>query len=177
MNMKVLSGSLIGLAMIFGTSAFAQTQNNEPCAKEKCPKTEKCRKGEQCKPGAKCDQKTPCPFEAKENCKNGGRVNPAMRAMANLNLTDAQKEQIKNLPSCSQNKKNFEQASRQEYLNNLKSILSPEQYTQFLENCFTQQTMGPRHHGQKPQMVQGRKFEKKDKKDAKDKKDKKDNKK
>ena len=188
MNKKILSGVLLGLAMTFGATASAQnnTNSNVPCAPENCTPCapENCTPcaPENCTPCAP-ENCTPC---APENCAPGAPgpqfnrgkapMTPTMRALAGINLTDAQKEQIKKIPSTRQNARDIQQQARQEYLRNLKNVLSPEQYTQFLENFFTQQIGGPQKHGQNPRLGQARKFDKKDLKSGKDKKDKKDKK-
>lgn len=89
----------------------------------------------------KCDAKPnrPCPFEG-------------------LNLTDAQKEQLKQLRQAApadkqarkEAKREAKREARRERLAKVKAILTPEQYVQYLENLVVnRQKMAQRKPGQK----------------------------
>lgn len=102
-----------------------------------------------CKKDCKKDKKECARFDEKKMCKE--EVNP----FANLNLTDKQKEQLKALgENCKKKKFECEKAKRdsakaqrearmkaqhqerENFLKEIKSILTTEQYVQFLENEF-----------------------------------------
>lgn len=143
--MKKLMIALATVAMT-ASIAFAQTET-KACDKKGCPKTEQCTKD--CKDCTKCDKDcTKCdkPCDKQRACEFEG-----------LNLTDAQKEQIKNIKAeqkakcqaeCQAKqakkaeKKEARQAARQEYLAKIKAVLTPEQYVQYLENAATRGNKG-----------------------------------
>lgn len=145
--MKKIFVALVAVAM---TAGFAANAAND----KKCDK--------QCE-AAKCEQKA-CPKE-RANC-------PEMREFAGLDLTDAQKDQLKALNAqrfadakkakeARKAEKNAKAQARrddrQQYLNQVKGILTPEQYTKYLENQLKREK-GPKQHMQKPggrQMKEG----------------------
>ncbi|MDE7413753.1 MAG: Spy/CpxP family protein refolding chaperone [Muribaculaceae bacterium] len=118
------------------------------CDKSKCDKKGKCDKGFECKMPARDGKgnfgKGACPFEG-------------------LNLTDAQIEQVKDLDNAlkASRKEMMDAAKasgtklslderrqndislRTKYLSDLKNILSPEQYTEFLQNFYVNQFQNP----------------------------------
>lgn len=120
--MKKLIVALAAVAMTGGFAAKAdvcrqECENNNKCVNAECP-------------AAKCvqpERKGACPFD-------------------NLNLTDAQKEQFKALrakkaEACKAQKAAKKQAKsecRRAELAEIKAILTPEQYVQFLENSYVQ---------------------------------------
>lgn len=89
-----------------------------------------------------------CPVAA-EQCATPCQSRPANCGFDGLNLTDAQKEQIRALRAkrcgdkartkCERKEacRAEREAGRKAYLDELKKILTPEQYVQFLENSFT----------------------------------------
>ncbi len=124
--MKKLFVAVVAVMMTAGIAANAQ--DAKKCNKAECNK-EQCK--EQCAAG---ECKRACPFE-------------------DLNLTDAQKEKIKELnaqkcqdrAAAKADKKADKKADRQarreaakqarlDYLAQLKTILTPEQYAKYLEN-------------------------------------------
>lgn len=126
--------TILGLAIIaFGTTAFNASAQN-PC-------TNDCQKKERtcCTNNNKCTQKCTNPFDG-------------------LTLTDAQKTDLNRLDErrktlCrerSQERKqcsdSLRKASRKAYLDEVKSIIGPEQYVVFLENIYVN---GPGMHQQK----------------------------
>lgn len=140
MKKKILSLAVIALSMI-SVSAFAQNPNRgaNNRGKEGAKKEMKCEKGEKCDKERKGDK--------------------CMIAFEGINLTDAQKAQIKT--ACEKRaaerkaavdvqkqkrdnaKRDFKQkrdsvrkSERQAYLNDVKSILTPDQYVVFLENVY-----------------------------------------
>lgn len=94
-----------------------------------------------CTPEAKCQSVGKCK-KAKTECKN---------PFAGLNLNDSQKQAIKDLkkPSCKGDTASGKDRKtvRSEYLAKIKSILTPEQYQQFLENNFVNGTPKHNKHG------------------------------
>lgn len=123
--MKKFIVALAAMAMTAGMAAEAKQcpQQNRQCRQE-C--TQQCPQCPQCP--QKCDSvcATPC---ARQQC-----------AFDNLNLTDAQKQQLKDLCAkqrqCKKDAKADRKAAKQERLNAIKGILTPEQYVTFLENHF-----------------------------------------
>lgn len=114
---------LVAMAAVLAMSVTVSAQDTK--TEKACPAGAKCEKQEACKgENKKCDQAL-CPFEG-------------------LNLTEAQQAQIKELrANCQQQKKEGKEqkkATRKECKQNmlaqLKTILTPEQYIQFLENSF-----------------------------------------
>ena len=128
---------LFAMAFVAMTAsmAMAQTDAAKKCDKE-CAKTEQCEKQKCDKP---CDkQKCGKPCDGQRACEFEG-----------LNLTDAQKTQLKALKEeqhakmqadrqAKQQQKADKKASREEarkeYLAKVKAVLTPEQYVQYLEN-------------------------------------------
>lgn len=139
---KKIIGIAAAIMTLVAISASAQTSSTtSTCTndKAKCQKAEKC-----CKEKGKCIN----PFEG-------------------LNLTDAQKQSLKDLKksSCKKDSANCKakkaeckaqgkdckadrarrmKDARKEYLMQIKNILTPEQYQQFLENNFINNA--PKHH-------------------------------
>lgn len=143
MKKKIL-GIAAAIMALVAINASAQTSDNNTAnnctnGQAKCKKTEKCD-----------NQKGKC-------------VNP----FDGLNLTDAQKQSLKDIKkpsckkdsSCTKAKKECTKAdkkemkaeraqrmetARKEYLSQIQQILTPEQYQQFLENNFV--NGAPRHN-------------------------------
>lgn len=131
---------LLALAVVAMTAGMANAAND----KKQCDKKE----------ATKCE-KTVCPEKMQGACE--------LREFQGIELTDAQKTQLKALKSeCKAKKVEAKQAEkaekarkmdacradRQAYLEKVKGILTPEQYTKYLEN----QKVGhaPRkHHAEK----------------------------
>ncbi|MCM1138627.1 MAG: hypothetical protein NC453_08665 [Muribaculum sp.] len=128
MKKKFLGLAVIALSLVSANS-FAQAPNKDKTCTDKS-----CQTTQQCKPSK--DKKAPCPFDG-------------------LNLTDAQKAKVKELGEKRQaarakmkkDKKAEKQrmdsaqfARRNEvmkiYLDELKGVLTPEQYVMFLENSY-----------------------------------------
>ncbi|MDE6651654.1 MAG: Spy/CpxP family protein refolding chaperone [Paramuribaculum sp.] len=114
MNIKAIFVAASAL-ILSATAVSAQNPKAKGAAKDSTCMMKKCDKAKQ----------GPCMFE-------------------NLNLTDAQKAKIKDLKE-SQMKarkdrkmevRNQRDNARKDYLANLKTILTPEQYVQFLENNY-----------------------------------------
>lgn len=90
---------------------------------------------------AQCDKKM-CKSDSVECYKKNkcDKKNPRLQnPFEGLNLTDAQKKQLEGLKptpgKVDKEKIDKSKDPRKEYLNKVKEILTPEQYTQFLENC------------------------------------------
>lgn len=138
--MKKILLSLMAISvMIFGFSAMAQTPDKVSAKENK----ECCQKSGD----MKCKQMQKCDAKKMRKC------NP-MAAFESLNLTDQQKTQLQEVFN-NQNKDNKQKcdSSRREMrklrLEKIKSILTPEQYVQFLENKVlnAHQGHGPKHQG------------------------------
>lgn len=138
---KKIFGIAAAIMALVAINASAQTNTTTNCTNNqaKCQKAEKCGK------------------------EKGKCVNP----FDGLNLTDAQKQSLKDIkkPSCKKDsgctKANKEctkadkkemkaeraqrmKTARKEYLSQIQQILTPEQYQQFLENNFV--NGAPRHN-------------------------------
>lgn len=148
---------LVAMAAVLAMTVSINAQDN----KAACLQDAQCADRQQCQGDKQCPEAI-CPFDG-------------------LNLTEAQKTQIQELcNSCAQQQKAGKQqnkaakkAARQEckkqMLAQLKTILTPEQYLQFLENSFVNaaqqqpkaakqgkkgQRQGQRPQGQRPQRGQ-----------------------
>lgn len=114
--MKKLIVALAVAAMTAGAGIQAQVCANA----QNCPRAQQCPQ--------QCDSAcmTPCP---RQQC-----------AFDNLNLTDAQKQKLKALCEKQQQNKKAAKADRKAAkkarLEEIKGILTPEQYVMFLENHF-----------------------------------------
>lgn len=88
-------------------------------------------------------QKEVCPVTGTEQTACGQQVNRPC-PFDGMNLTDAQKKQLKQLcqnrtadkKAKKEAKREARKQSRREQLAKIKAILTPEQYVQFLENSF-----------------------------------------
>lgn len=127
---KTLSTIAIAAITLFASSsAFAAPRDKKECRRQ--AQTEQCCKKESCADSTKCKQR-PCPFEG-------------------LNLTESQQQQLKAIcpkarmadgkakcdlkdAKCDGSKK--PRQCKKQYLDDVKKILTPEQYVQFLENSF-----------------------------------------
>lgn len=127
MKKKIFGLAVIAISLVSANS-FAQTPNKDKvCTDQSC-------QAQQLKP--KKDKKAPCPFEG-------------------LNLTDAQKAKVKEIGAKRQaaraDMKKTQKAEKQRldsaqfarrnevmkiYLDEIKGVLTPEQYVMFLENSY-----------------------------------------
>lgn len=134
--MKKFIVALAAVAMTAGFVAKADDNNNRPCQGAR-----QCDVPCENRPCAAADCKAVCPFD-------------------NLNLTDAQKEQLKALrakkiearKAQKQDKKAAKAECRRAELAEIKAILTPEQYVQFLENNYVDKSFNRamRHHAMRP---------------------------
>lgn len=187
---KALVSMIVGVAMIAGGNAYAQskavtvagaTQQKEKC--DNCKGDNKdCKKGEKPVKEKKMKGNRPQfnPFDGVQLTPDQQQrlqvlqqgLGPVMldkeqqsKIPENKNLTPEQKQQLK------QEKEAKRQQAKKNYLNGVKETLTPDQYIIFLENCYLYSPQGqgipsPKgfkasHHGEKG------------KKDHKDKRDKK----
>ena len=120
---KTILTLTLAAAALFSTQAFAQTSDNNTC------------------PAAPCDQAY--------NCNRPGRClqNPdscAYNPFESLNLTADQQAKLKELrdkkfqqkTKDNKDRRELRQARRQAHLQDIKAILTPEQYVEFLEISF-----------------------------------------
>lgn len=132
---------ILGIACMAALGVGSMNAQNNNCAPANCNQT-------QCVPAANCNQTQCIPA----NCDyNRGRNCP----FANLNLTDAQKQQLQSLnqkydaqkSELKKDNKTRNEAAKTEFrkqakqmqeqrLADIKKILTPEQYTLYLENCY-----------------------------------------
>lgn len=136
---KKIASIAVALVAMFALTANAQqtttTDSSAACPVEKCAKAAKCGK-------KVCDKKSD------RKCVD---------MFANLNLTDAQKQALQELKKTCKAKRNENcngqkcdketrkanaKACRTECLAKIKTILTPEQYVQFLENNFVNRHQG-----------------------------------
>lgn len=126
---KTILTLTLATAALFSTSAFAQSaaNGNGSCPAIPC--------GAPCGPDYNCN--APCPYlQNPDSCM--------MNPFASLNLTADQQAKVKELRNKKfqqktkdiKSKQELRQAKRQAYLYDLKSILTPEQYVQYLENSY-----------------------------------------
>jgi Spy/CpxP family protein refolding chaperone len=181
-------------ASLFTFTAFAAPASDDN--KKECPKTECGSK--KCDGDKKVAPNRPNPFEGLNlTTEQQNKLNALTEAQKTKRQADAEKQKADKQAQREQRKAD-RQNSQREYLNSIKTILTPEQYTAFLENIVLNQPrdgkgprfgQGPRGSkgpgfGQEPRPGQGPKdFKHGDKKmkkdgdkkaDKKDKKDKKD---
>lgn len=138
--------------LMIATAMFVMASSLGLSAQERknCPAAPGCTTAAQCGPREGCRPDIMCAFEG-------------------LNLTDAQKEQIKGLCQKRQGdraakaqakreskarakaeRRAAREQERKEYLAMLKGILTPEQYVQFLENSYAKGSFkGPKRQGKK----------------------------
>ncbi len=125
MKKKILGIAVVAVSF-FVSGAMAQTNCGKPCDNP-CDKKE-------------CPQK-PCVKTGKRQCPN---------PFDGLNLTKEQQDKLKNIAPCDKNRKeckkkqrecrdSIARVHRQNYLNQVKSVLTKEQYEKFLENMVVNQ--------------------------------------
>lgn len=131
---------ILALAAVAMTAGFSVKADDNA---GKCPLNQQCAPaGRHC--NAPCDSvacQAACPF-------------------ADLNLTDAQKQQLKDLKSeqckarkeCAKQAKQARSECRRSELTKIKGILTAEQYVKFLENSYVNggKPQPRHHHGMKP---------------------------
>ncbi len=136
---RIFSTILVAALALGSVTVYAQTENK--CAEGKDCKKEKCDKKDHKK--CKDDRKECNPFEG-------------------LQLTEQQQAALKAIPCPAKDKKeckgdkkecknadkiNARKEAKQKYLDQVKNILTPEQYQQFLENNFKAKgEMRGKHH-------------------------------
>ncbi len=135
----------IAMASTFGMNAVAQ--NNSECNKQQCNKEQCDKAGKKCEKGGKGHEAFN-PFEgiqltAEQQTKLDAIQKPCMKKDAK----EAKAEKMKQ----KQAEKANRVAARKNYLESVKTVLTPEQYTQFLENIVLNQhdKMGRPHHDMK----------------------------
>ncbi|MCF0218314.1 MAG: hypothetical protein HUK14_00895 [Muribaculaceae bacterium] len=144
--MKIFKVILVGAGLLMASSLCAQnaTPAVNGCDKKECVKCDKkCDKAcdkkcdGKCQDCKKCDKKCDGKCDKKCDMKYGKKgMKPC--PFEGLNLTDQQMEQVKALRPEKCRKDSLKRQSRQDYLNDVKKILTPEQYQKFLENSYVQ---------------------------------------
>lgn len=165
MKKKILSMALAAIAL-FTVSASAQ-QTSSPLKQPRGPQTEKCDKAD-CKKGDKKDCKK---ADCKKGDKKDGQCKQGFCPFEGLNLTEAQQAKVKAIPTpkavmkaakktdAAKNvdRKAYAKTVRQDYLKEVKSVLTADQYTQFLENMYVNQPAKQMKQGKAgKQMKQGK---------------------
>ncbi len=154
MKKFIISSTLFLAALAGGLTASAQTQT--------CPQNN-CTKQTQCTTAQNCGQQNCTPGSCTpQSCAPGARRGGAARcnAFEGLNLSDQQKSQLQALgQDCKLQRDKKQCDGRKERLAKIKTILTPEQYTQFLENNFVQggnrhSKDMKRHHGKAKRIEQ-----------------------
>lgn len=144
MKKFIISSTLFLAALAGGLTASAQTQT---CPQNNCTKQTQCTTAQNCgqqncTPGS-CTPGSCAPQSCAPGARRGGA--PRCNAFEGLNLSDQQKSQLKALgQDCKAQRDKKQCDGRKERLAKIKTILTPEQYTQFLENNFVQ---GGNRHG------------------------------
>lgn len=154
---KAILNLTFAVMSLFAFSATAQQPScGQPCG-DNCG--EKCEEKCEC---ACCDAK-PCKGDSVAVCAQRPRCPERPCPFEGIELTDAQKEQLKAImPQQPQCDKNNGQCGRQpqsapvacdDFLAKVKEILTPEQYVKFLENIVKNDQprhhRGPRHHARR----------------------------
>lgn len=142
---KTILTLTLATAALFTSQAFAQTSDSNGCPAVPCGAVYNCNNAQ-------------CPYlQNPDSCM--------MNPFASLNLTADQQAKLKELRNKKfqqktkdiKSRQELRQARRQACLQDIKSILTPEQYVQFLENNFVngngygnakayKNGKGPRHH-------------------------------
>lgn len=139
---------MIAMACIAMTASMAMAQTDAKKCDKECAKTEQCAKQKCNKPCDKACDKQKCnkPCDMQRACEFEG-----------LNLTDAQKAQIKAIKDENRatrqaarqakqaqkaEKRDARQNERKAYLAKVKAVLTPEQYVKYLENAVTRADKG-----------------------------------
>ena len=139
MKKSLLSMAVVAVS-VFTFGAMARDNNGKSCDKKFCDKKECCDKDAKC--GKEGKRPCPNPFEG-------------------LNLTQEQQAKLKDMAPCGkkaikqkqrETRDSIARAGRLDYLKGVKSVLTADQYVQFLENVFVSQPQrdprmghGPRH--------------------------------
>ncbi len=125
MKKFIISSTLFLAALAGGLTASAQTQT--------CPQNN-CTKQTQCTTAQNCGQQNCTPGSCTpQSCAPGARRGGAARcnAFEGLNLSDQQKSQLQALgQDCKVQRDKKQCDGRKERLAKIKTILTPEQYTQ-----------------------------------------------
>lgn len=120
-------------------SFSAAAQNNDAKCDKKCDKTIQCEKA-----GKGCKKDAVCPFEGLNLSEAQQLKVKALQEKQQIERK-AKKEDIK---AKKEARKEERKLAKQNYLKELKSILTPEQYVQFLENQFVRADKGAKMRGQ-----------------------------
>lgn len=133
---KIIMTMVVAVASMISFGAIAQDQK---CEKSECAK--------QCDKAVKCDKK-----------KSHGMVCPNL--FEGIDLTQEQKDKLKAMRPCPKAQKqaikekcrrhrqvcdSMAQVAREKHLADMKSVLTPEQYVQYLENIAKQAPQGKMH--------------------------------
>ncbi len=141
MKTKILSLAIASI-FAFGTTAFAQAPADT--AKTECKKDckHKCHKKKDSKCDRKgCDRNAPNPFEGITLTQQQQDALAAIPTPCQvMKAARDNKNACDSAATCTpESRRGFVRDVRLNYLAQVKAILSPEQYVQFLENCFASQ--------------------------------------
>lgn len=139
MKTKLLSLAIASF-FAFGTTAFAQAPADN--AKTECKKG--CTDKDRChKKGDKCDRKAPNPFEGLTLTEQQQEALAAIPTPCQVmkSARDSKNTADSSAMSTPEMRREFVRNVRLNYLSQIKSVLTPEQYVQFLENSFADQKM------------------------------------
>ncbi|MCM1310015.1 MAG: hypothetical protein NC301_03185 [Bacteroides sp.] len=138
--MKKLIMALAAVALTAGIASATPDKNKKQCNNpQQCPQAQQCNQ--------------PCDTACNKPCA------PKFCPFDNLNLTDTQKQQLKDLRAKHQQEKKAAKAERKAnrkaakkaHLDEIKVILTPEQYVLFLENSYLYGNAPKMAPGQRPQ--------------------------
>lgn len=160
MTKKIMTFA-VALATIFAGSAFAQDNGAlKKGARGACTQTE-CKK-ECTKDKKDCAKKGDFKRGDKKCCKDSAKV---YNSFAGLNLTADQQSKLKVIPTPKAvmkaakkdklengvNPRDFARTVRQDYLSQVKQVLTADQYVQFLENNYVNQPAKQKQGNKAPQ--------------------------
>lgn len=141
MNKNLIAGVMIATAAILGTSAtFAQAPQNTD-------NNGKCTKGEKCQ-SHKGDKPAFNPFEGLNLTPEQQTKIDALKAECKAKKAEFKKDAKAKKDQVKKEAKAGRANMKSEMLKQVKGILTPEQYVQFLENAFVQGDGGKMQHKQ-----------------------------
>lgn len=123
MNKKVLVLALAAIVATGSTTMFAANDKDNSTCTEQCKDRKECKKGDRkdCKKG---------------DCKKGDRKGCDGRLLKGVELTAEQQAALKQYrENKKQSRQQAKEQEREDFMNELKSVLTPEQYQQVEQNA------------------------------------------